>query len=220
VDASIVVHGRRGILVYAPRAVVSDGIRRVIGNGSYEAAESKSLLKLIGQNDSVLELGAGLGYIASLVGTICKPAAYLAIEADPRLIPVIKRTLALNGVSAQVLQGAAETDPKLLQAGVAKFAVDAEFWASKRGTEGIEVRLLDLNAILAEHAISVIIADIEGGEATLFRNADLSGVRAVCLEIHQEIGPQAIRELFATMHAAGMTYDAQLSRGAVVTFSR
>lgn len=220
VDPSILVHRRHGTLVSAPRSIVSGRIRHSIANGSYESVESKVLTKLIRADDRVLELGAGLGFIAALVGSICRPAKYLAVEADPRLIPVIARTISLNGVKAQVLHGVAETDGALLGVGVTNFAVEPEFWASRRSASGIEVPLLDLNSMLAEQAISVIIADIEGGEATLFAQADLSKVRAVCIEIHPDIGTAAVQGLFTRMHDVGMTYDGRLSSGTVVTFSR
>ena len=72
-----------------------------ISQGFYESTEARLLPLLVRPEDSVLELGAGLGFIAALLMTQCRPRAYCAIEADARLIPLIQKTLDLNDVRGE-----------------------------------------------------------------------------------------------------------------------
>ncbi len=65
-------------------------------------------------------------------------------------------------------------------------------------TNGKKIRLLSLNEVLKGKKKVVIKCDIEGGEAKIFKNADLSNVYAIELEYHlcKEIVKSDLQEQF------------------------
>ena len=85
--------------------------------------------------------------------------------------------------------------------------------------EEVEVPALDMNAVIADLKPSVLICDIEGAEADLLPQMDLSGLRAVLIETHpQWIGKEGIRRLFACLDAAGLVFYPRWSHGKVAVF--
>jgi len=216
---------RWDLRVAIDRNIIAERILGKISDGGYESTEATLLPLLVQPEDSVLELGAGLGFIAAMLMTHCRPRAYCAIEADARLIPLIQRTLDLNNVKGEVeVRNAILTeDAKKLREGSVPFLVEEEFWESRESeTEnGISVETLSLNELLREHSISVLIVDIEGGEATLLDGADLSAVRAVSLELHPSIiGAAGVQKIFRCLHEGGFVYDIAFSSFGIVTFTR
>jgi hypothetical protein len=57
--------------------------------GCYEATEARLLPPILRSDDSVLEIGAGLGFVAALLMSQCRPRAYCAVEADARLMHLL-----------------------------------------------------------------------------------------------------------------------------------
>ncbi|MGB0912206.1 MAG: FkbM family methyltransferase [Phaeobacter italicus] len=143
-------------------------------------------------------------------------------EANPHLIPYIRRVHAANGVTNAYLTHAVLA-PK---AGKQTFYVRENFLASSLSAmedephqEEVEVPALDMNAVIADLKPSVLICDIEGAEADLLPQMDLSGLRAVLIETHpQWIGKEGIRRLFACLDAAGLVFYPRWSHGKVAVF--
>jgi hypothetical protein len=87
--------------------------------------------------------------------------------------------------------------------GEAEFYLRRDFWASsmepgsRPWERSVRVPRAALADLLAETKATVISCDLEGGEAGLFDAVDLSGVRAVVMELHPKVygadGVQAIR---------------------------
>ncbi len=206
--------------------VVAENVVRQIASGDYERLESELVRRVVRPGDTVLELGAGIGFISALVCRHCRVGSYMAVEPDPRMLPLIRETHRVNGiVGVDLLSAVVTSDPALLAAGTAAFRADRDLRGSHLArwdeTGTISVAVVDLQPILRERAISMIIADIEGAEASLFANADLSAVARVFIEVHpQFIGPPGIAALFDQLHGQGLIYDPDRSRGRVVTFCR
>jgi FkbM family methyltransferase len=170
-------------------------------------------------DDRVVELGAGIGFVAAFVATRCRPASYLAIEADPSLTDLFHRTLALNGID----HGVDHLNKAAIGGGSreARFSREGDFFASHVSEQGgLAVPTVDLNQVIADRQATILIVDIEGGETTLFDELMLDGVRAVCMEIHPQIGTAAVLHLFGVLGDRGFAYDGRLSSGTVVTFMR
>jgi FkbM family methyltransferase len=204
-------HPYLSLRVAVDRKVVSKTTRKAISTGLYEATETRLLPSLVRPEDSVLEIGAGLGFVAALVMLQCRPRAYCAVEADARLIPLIHRTLALNGISAGVdVQCAVLTeDESKLRRGSVPFYVAKDFWHSHvvESETGHNVRTASLNHLLRSRGVTTLIVDIEGGEATLFDGADLSSVQRILVEMHLEIiGYDGMQKLIRDFGERGFAY--------------
>ena len=60
----------------------------------------------------MLELGGGLGYVASVAARRLGNDAVLTVEADPEMAAVIRGVFAANGCSPAVMFGAVSADGK------------------------------------------------------------------------------------------------------------
>ena len=64
----------------------------------YEGQEVRGALHVIRKGDTVLELGAGLGFVGSAIAKNCEPKSVMSFEANPELIPHIKNMYKMNGL--------------------------------------------------------------------------------------------------------------------------
>lgn len=214
----------RGMLF--PRTpLLSKRIRANLRTDQYEARESDAVQKLVGPEDVVLELGAGIGYMSTLCAKICKAKAVHAYEANPNLIPYIQQVHEANAVK-NVSVSNAMVGPK---AGTATFYVRKNFLASSQTlinpsaepppSEQIEVR--DAKKVTQELRPSILICDIEGAEKDVIPAMDLSSLRGAVVELHpQWIGEPGVRAVFDAMMAAGLTYFPRRSNAKVVCFRK
>ena len=85
----------------------------------------------------------------------------------------------------------------------------------------IHLPTLSFAALLAEVRPQVLVLDVEGAECDLFAGVDLSGVRAISMELHRRLtGLAGIRDLFLALGAQGFAYEPTWSSGAVIVFHR
>lgn len=202
--------------------------RRLLRAGAYELKEYQAVFKLVNPDDVVLELGAGMGYMSTMMAKQKKAKKVIAVEANPAMIPYIKSVHEANGVeNVEVVN--ALLGPRKAKA--VDFYVRGDFVASSMqdnlgdahgGVIAVEkVEVLNINTVLKEHEPSVLVCDIEGAEADLLPAADLSGLRAAVVELHpQWIGQKGVQAVFDTMHKAGLTYFPRSSHAKVVMFKK
>ena len=206
------------ILIPIVPGVFSDNIIGAIRAGYYEAHEAAALRNLIAPGEIVLEVGAGCGFISTCCAKNENTRAVHCVEANPKLIDVIKLTHRLNEVDVTLYHEIlAKAD------GQTDFFVHDDFWAS--GTHSflgkpIKVKTTSFQKRLDEIRPTLLIVDIEGGEESLFEDVTLSSVRKIMLEVHQPtIGPAGMKKVFDLLSAQGFHYDMGHSSHSVVTFS-
>lgn len=206
---------------YADLTRVMNALRK----GHYERQEASALQHNLEQDDRLLDLGSGLGFVACKAGQTLAAENITCVEANPNLIPVIKRNLDTNGLSAaRVLHGAVcATDGS----GETDFHVGANFTASSRSAEGrrrydtIQVPALSFSELLSDIRPTVITCDVEGEELELFRTPLPPQVRLVVMEVHLVwLGDVGIQKLFDAMHRQGFVYRPKGSSDAIVCFKR
>lgn len=154
-------------------------------SGSYEQNEVSLLKQFLGEGEVVLELGAGIGYmgVTALKSGLCQ--RYVAYEANPDLIPIIKNNMRRNNAFFE-LKNAILLNDKVLQ----PFYVTPAFWASsiKKPIDGAYKKILiqaqNKNEVIQSIAPTMLIIDIEGGEADFFEGLYLDSVQKIILEIH------------------------------------
>lgn len=215
-----------GIELTIDASFMSPKMIEVIKANRYEAQECRQLGRIIQSDEVVLEIGAGIGFISALIAKNPLTKRLVSYEANPVLIPKIAETLTRNVGQAGgkwAVRNAVLMNGRSPEA--VSFYVHKDFWASSldpaAGYDRVEeVKVESFNAVLADIRPTMIVCDIEGGEIELFRNADLSGVKKVFLEVHQRrIGRRGMKELFDYFHARDFHYDQAHSEGAVVLFS-
>ena len=204
--------------------VLPPRIRRALRIGAYEAKEAKAVLRVVRADDVVLELGGGVGFISSLIGTHRKVKHIHVFEANSALAGYIRETHAANGIENATVHHAIMGKRK----GKAEFHVrgnlvgsslDKMDGAGVTHTETVDIR----NAKAEIKAIKpdVLVCDIEGAEVDLIPLMDLSGLRAAVIELHpQWIGVDGVNAVFQAFMSAGLAYYPKLSNQKVVTFRR
>ncbi|MEY8829032.1 FkbM family methyltransferase [Sedimentitalea sp. XS_ASV28] len=214
----------RGVRFPKDGVFITGRIRGSLRSGEYEAKEADAVLKAVQDGDTVMELGAGIGFISSVVATHRRVKAVHAFEANPRLIPLIRRVHAENGIDNVNVHNAILGR----EAGTATFYIRQNFLSSSlsRDDEGgviaeepIEIR--PTRATSQDIRPDVLICDIEGAEVDVIPDMDLSSVRAAIIELHpQWIGSEGVAAVFNAMMQAGLVYFPKWSNAKVVTFRR
>lgn len=212
-----------GIKIPYDRNLISRKIGRSLKKGTYEQHEAKYLDKIIGENERILELGAGIGFISSLCSKSGKAEKIRAFEANPDLIPFIERVHALNGISNveivnSVLSNSIEADETV-------FYKREDFWASslsetsRHYVDAIKIKVRNFDDEIESFKPTLIICDIEGGELDLLCDCNLSGVEKIYLELHQDvIGALGVKKIFDTLSKQMFRYDPVASNGPCVLF--
>jgi LPS sulfotransferase NodH len=225
IDAATAIIGNVVLPLDSP--IISHNIRERVTSGKYELFEAKCTVDVIQENEVVLELGGGIGFISSVAWKTGKCKSITVVEANPEAIPVIEMTHRLNGVEADVIHGIAL--PSAGPGATRKFYIRNDFWASSSNPippdlSGLkyetEVPEVDVARLIATLRPTFIICDIEGDEDNLFANLDLTGVHKVLVELHQHvIGKAGMKRFFEEMARKNFHYDQWHARGGIVLFS-
>ena len=205
---------------------ITGKLRGALRENRYEAKESDSVLKLVRDGDTVIELGAGIGYMSTLIATRRKVKNVFAFEANPNLIPYIESVHAENNLTnVHVIHGLlgkrnGNTNfyvrRNLMTSSMIPLENDAEDLLEK-----VKVDVLNAGHVIKEIQPDILVADIEGAEAALLPHMDLTGLRGAMIEIHpQHIGPEGVNAVFKAMMDAGLAYYSRASSQKVVCFRR
>jgi FkbM family methyltransferase len=217
---ALTVHG---IKVPISPADVSPEIWHALSSGTYEAKEARWVFKCVRPHDRVLELGTGLGILASLIAGI-EGVHVWAFEASPSSVRLARRVIEANKLDNVILsQG-------ILAAGPPRefvFYLRKDLWMSSiiehQGPydETLTITSANIDNFIAQHGIDVVVMDIEGAERDLLLHAQLPGVDRIFLELHDHLyGLAGVRDITRGLAAKGFGYDPRGSSGPCVLFSR
>lgn len=199
----------------------SPWVKHLMYQKQYEPTEAKCVIASIGSDDTVLEFGAGLGYISALCAILIGSDRVFACEANPKLIPLIHKTYEINNVSPSL------TNAFLGNAdGIEKFFLEDSFISSsaiKRSSNAreIEVPKIDVNNEISRIQPTFVIIDVEGVEYELVPYIDLSNVQKVIIELHDWIiGSEKVKEVRSVLTAKGFSVNPQFSTPTVLLLER
>ncbi|MCB1533284.1 MAG: FkbM family methyltransferase [Rhodoblastus sp.] len=224
-NSTVATINHLGVELFLDPAILSPLLMDSIKSGRYEHVEASEIKRIIQKGERVIELGAGIGFISTLIARNPHVEALRVFEANPDLVPYIRRVHEANNVSrAEVVNAVLAND---LSGGPTRnFYIRRDFWASSltpepwayTRVEPVQVR--SFNAEIEQFRPTLIVCDIEGGELELFMQANLTGVRKVYLEVHQRVlGRAGMKQLFDAFSARGFHYDQHHSKGSVILFS-
>lgn len=217
--AELNVHGVR---VPIHCGEVSGEIWAALKTGRYEANEARRIPRAIRPGDRVLELGAGLGVITSIIAAVDDVRVW-SFEADPQTALLAKRVIDLN------CSGNVDLSNGILAAGpprTVSFYRRADFWMSSGFAEQgpyervIEITTHDVDAFIENHGVNALVMDVEGAELDLLQHARLPGIERVFLELHDHLyGLAGVQAITAAMARKGLIYDPRGSSGPCVLYS-
>lgn len=214
----------RSVKIIDDAGIITPPVRKSIVEGWYEKKEADGALALIEPGERVMEIGSGIGFLSVLVARHPNTCAMICYEADPDLVEFSKRVHRLNGVSGvRIKHGILTNDLGVKES---KLYVRQDFWGNSvlprnHCKEEIMVPTKHFDAAIASFRPTMIVCDIEGGEVELFRNASLSGVRKIIIELHTDfVGLDGVHSLFASFGRCNFAYDQKHSSGGIVVFRR
>jgi FkbM family methyltransferase len=215
----------RGVEIPHDPQIITPAIREAILSGRFETEEAEAVPGIVRPGDTVLEIGAGIGFISTLLARQKEVQRVVAVEANPNLLGYMAALHALNGV-ADVERVHAVLTADAAEA-TATFFLRRDFWMGSLAPgpnpyeASVKVPTRDLDTLLRAEGVSLIVCDVEGAEATLFEGAELGGVDRIFVELHDHLtGLAGIARLFRTLGKRGFAYDPRHSAGAVVLFQR
>jgi FkbM family methyltransferase len=189
--------------------------------GDYEAAEVRMVSTRIKEDDVVLEFGGGLGLVSTLCAKRIGSERVFCFEANPAMIPVIRNTYAVNGVSPNLTHGLLGTVDGVAELFVGEHFYSASAVSSSTGAKKIQVPSFAINPVIRRLRPTFLIMDIEGGERDLVPVIDFSGIRKVIIELHPgRIGEQEVRRVRQCLTAAGLSVDAGLSEEKIILLEK
>jgi FkbM family methyltransferase len=184
-------------------------IRRQIYAEFYERPEREAVAALVGPDDRVLELGAAIGVVTCVI-VKAGPQASLHIEANPELPAAALRTLAANGLWADIRVGAVVPDDH--DGDDVAFGIEDAFWSSAISAASpvrrVTVPALRLSRLLEEVSPTILVLDVEGAECALLSGPAFAGVRAISVELHRAVtGAPAQSAMLAHLLGLGFHID-------------
>lgn len=213
-----------GVVIPYDPSVITPAIHRAIIEGRFEAEESARIGEIVRRGDRVLEIGAGIGFMSTLLSRQRRVTAIVAVEANPHLIDYMARLHVRNGVSKVRRMNAVLTNERVESR---TFYLRQDFWMGSLlpgpnpWLDTVSVPTENIDALLRDEAISLIVCDVEGAEAFLFEDVSLEGVDRIFVELHDHVtGLSGVGALFRTMAAKGFVYDPRHSAGSVILFQR
>lgn len=196
-----------------PRDSISPTVFYHLTNDDYEVPELGLLERHLSPDDHVVELGAGLGFLANVYGRRCAPQRHLAIEANPAMSELVRANTRQLG-NVDVLNAVAARPDGESAAATVPFYVYDDFWASSTQPihlsnpdctllRTLEVPAIDLDAVLAERRCTMLVCDIEGGEVDLLRSFRLD-VPRILMELHwQVLGLSRVAQIIQLLESRG-----------------
>ena len=214
-----------GLRLDVPDEMLTPRLAAKLASGEYERDEARAALMRLRPGRSVLELGAGSGFIACLCARVAGADRVTTVEANPALLPVIRANLDRNGAAAAtLLHGAVGAAGE--EAAPVAFDAAQPFWAGRlagdaAGERAVAVPRLELHDLMARTRPALVIMDIEGAEAALFDARWPAHVRNAMIELHPDRYPATvIQRIVDCLSASGLTYDPGPSRGRILCFQR
>jgi FkbM family methyltransferase len=208
-------------LLTVPRAIVSPAIFYHLINGDYESPELALLDEYLTPDDNVIELGAGIGFLANRYGKRCPNQSHLTIEASPVMADLIRTNTrhlgnieVINAVAARSQTSSSTDIPNTSSPRTVDFHVYTDYWASstqpihltnpeRHLVRTLQVNMIDLDELIARRHVTMLVCDIEGGEYELVKTFELN-VPKILMELHwRELGMMRALSVLRTLEERG-----------------
>jgi FkbM family methyltransferase len=175
-----------GLTFEIPIEQTTRAMRGRFAADTYELPERELVLKHLPPDSRVLELGGCIGVLSCVInGLLRDRAAHVVVEANPSLIPFLKRNRDVNGAEFSIEQCIVSRDPE------AALALDVNMDSSKRSKDGLiaPTRTFEYIETYYRQSFDALVIDIEGAESDFIREnkAKLQEIELVVIEFHPHI---------------------------------
>lgn len=199
-----------GVKIDFSNAFIHEEMKEALRRGGYESVETRLVNRLIRPGHRVLEIGACTGYITMLAAKRAGAENVCTFEANPAAVDAAKHHFSLNDLSIQITNRVLMSRAKFAQAPetmelfLYKSPVSSSLFCLKANAPSVSVPVGCLEDEIAKHRANFLIIDIEGGEADLLEDADLSQINDIIMETHyRKAGEWRINEMVKTLFDKG-----------------
>lgn len=223
-----------GVKIPLDAEVLSPALRTALQTGRYENPRRKSLRQMVEPGDRIADIGGGIGYISAMMALQGQAAFIVSIEGHPGVQDLARQVHALNGVS--VARRNALVVTRNSAGPTQTLYLSRDFWGSSMSPDvkspvgTVEVPVITFEEIIADHAPTMLVIDLEvmkqylnpGATSGPLEAMALTGVNKVVVHFvhHFDGDARAVKRTFDFFSAQGFYYDYDLSRGSVVLFRR
>ncbi len=196
-----------GIKVPVDRKIMSKGFIFDLYRKLYERDEFDLVQSLLEVQDRVLEIGGGIGLISAISAKTASNGSVVTVEANPKLIPVIRRLHSINNINAEVLNNAVVADrvyssvPFYIRdtLPISSMSSHPTDWKSI-----VYLQTVTLSCLVERFYPTVVIIDVEGAEIDYVKHNWTNGVRLALTETHPEIiGSQGVEKILCFFRDCG-----------------
>jgi FkbM family methyltransferase len=183
---------------------LSPKIRNRLLSGAYEEYEKVMCRDFLNPNDTIVELGAAIGFIGLLCQKEIGIKNYAAFEANPRTMEILQRNYQLNSVKPNVYNLALGSCD-----GQVDLEIGSDFWENsivsgnpEQGCKTVRVECGTLETLLKRCGLmpNVLIIDIEGAEQFIDFHSLPPTVNKVIMEVHPGvIGQEMAYDIVAAL---------------------
>jgi FkbM family methyltransferase len=169
---------------------------RWIVNERYEEAEIEIISRNITNQDIILEVGTGLGFVSSYCSKCIGSDRVYSFEANPYNIETAKSVFKKNDVYPFLRNAILGSSDGVMQFPVNKKSRLASSLFQHKG-DFVDVPIIKLNQLISEIKPTFLMMDIEGGEYDIFKLIEFQTIKKIQVELHPDIlGQGKTVELF------------------------
>lgn len=216
-----------GVKIDFSNPFIHEEMKEALRRGGYESVETRLVKRLIKPGHRVLEIGACTGYITMLAAKQVGAENVCTFEANPAAVDAAIYHFSLNNlpitITNRVLMSRAKfvQAPETMELFLYKSPVSSSLFSFKANARSVSVPVGCLEDEIADHRANFLIIDIEGGEADLLEDADLSPINDIIMETHyRKAGEWRINEMIKTLFDKGFYIDLRNSHSEVLHLYR
>jgi FkbM family methyltransferase len=131
----------------------------------YENDECRLIREHVPDGSNVVDLGAGIGFTSAFAARCVDGIqTHVAVEANPELIPVLRRTRELNECEFEIINAAYTTSGSSVRFERGQSLTRSSIYRAEEGSETVSP--VTLRELIDTYDLSefVLVADIEGTE--------------------------------------------------------
>jgi FkbM family methyltransferase len=193
-----------GVIVDTSEERIPGLVRNLLFKGKYEEYECRLVNNNLRPGDRVLEIGCGIGLVSLVATKVVGEGNVFSYEANPAMEGLIRDNYRLNGWEPNLFMKAITADGRRLTFFQQDNVLSSSLIDRKMAGREIRIESVAINDAIVRHRPTAIVMDVEGAEEEILPVADLSGVRALILELHPHIiGEERVAELVKGLEEQG-----------------
>lgn len=180
-----------GVVLDASDPILATGVGTALRLGLYESSERRCLMRFFKQGLSYIDLGAGVGFMSSILARRMESGTLISVEANPGLHRVLAKNVhknAASGIKWRMISGALSDCSASIDFHIAEDShLGSHISTPDQARSGsVVVPGLTLEEICEGLPEFGLVCDIEGGEVNLLNEKQhvLDKCQLLIIELH------------------------------------